>query len=161
MAQSSNRFGLDEVNTQLTAPTSNVQVQGPLNTNLTTSTRSKGITDFSNAVAGLARKKLANKIHNDTVDAQLAFAYGKEQPKGLEPEAEFAFNKSKDLELSKIAQDNLNNYAVVEGNAILNDSTLTRKEKLSRYQLVLLMQAQYFQVLTESIAGLVLLQLQN
>ena len=39
MAQSSNRFGLDEINTQLTAPTSNVQVQGPLNTNLTTSTR--------------------------------------------------------------------------------------------------------------------------
>jgi len=134
MAQSSNRFGLDEVNTQLTAPTSNVQVQGPLNTNLTTSTRSKGFTDFSNAVAGLARKKLANKIHNDTVDALLDAADGKERNKKWEPEAEYAFNYAIDLQEFDKLKNNLANFSIVEGTNILNDSTLSRKEKLSNYQ---------------------------
>ena len=56
MAQSINRFGIDEVRTQLTAPTSNVQVQGPLDTSLTTSTRSKGIQNLSASIGNLAKK---------------------------------------------------------------------------------------------------------
>ena len=134
MAQSSNRFGLDEINTQLTAPTSNVQVQGPLNTNLTTSTRSSGIKNFTDALGGLARKTLANKIHNDTVDAQLAAAYGKEQPKGLEPEAVNAFNYAVDLKEFDNLKNVLANHAILEGNEILNNDQLSRKDKLSMYQ---------------------------
>ena len=134
MAQSSNRFGLDEINTQLTAPTSNVQVQGPLNTNLTTSTRSSGIKNFTDALGGLARKTLANKIHNDTVDAQLTAAYGKEQPKGLEPEAVNAFNYAVDLKEFDNLKNVLANHAILEGNEILNNDQLSRKDKLSMYQ---------------------------
>ena len=135
MAQSINRFGIDEVRTQLTAPTSNVQVQGPLDTSLTTSTRSKGIQNLSASIGNLAKQKLAQKIHNDTIDAQLASAYNKEQPEGLEPEAMFAFNKAEDLKLSLKVQQNLDNYRIVEGTEILNDSRLSRKEKLSQFQL--------------------------
>lgn len=134
MPQSSNRFGIDEVNTQLTAPTSNVQVQGPMDTSLTTRTRSSGIKNFSDALGGLAKQKLAQKIHNDTIEAQLSSAYNREQPGGLEPEAVFAFNKSEDLKIAMSTKQNMANYALVEGAAILTDSSLTRKEKLSHIQ---------------------------
>lgn len=134
MAQSSNRFGLDEINTQLTAPTSNVQVQGPLDTSLTTSTRSSGIKNFTNALSGLAKQELAKKIHNDTVDAQLAAAYGREQPKGLEPEAVNAFNYAVDLKEFDKLKNVLANHAILEGNDILNNDKLNRKDKLSTYQ---------------------------
>ena len=135
MVQPVNRFGIDEVNTQLTAPTSNIQVQGVMDTSLTTRTRSEGINSLANSLENLAKKKLANKIHNDTIDAQLASAYDREQPEGLEPEAIFAFNKSEDLKLSAQIQQNLQNYAIVEGAEILNDQRLSRKQKLSQFQL--------------------------
>ena len=134
MAQSSIRFGLDEVNTPLTAPTSNVQVQGPLDTSLTTSTRSSGIKNFSESLKNLAQQNLANKIHNDTVDAQLAAAYGREQPKGLEPEAIHAFNYAVDLKEFDKLKTVLANHAILEGNDILNNDKLNRKDKLSTYQ---------------------------
>ena len=134
MAQSSNRFGLDEVNTQLTAPTSNVQVQGPMDTSLTTSTRSSGIKNFSDALGGLAKKKLAQKIHNDTIDAQLASAINKEQPGGLEPEAVHAFRRAEDLKAFANIKKNMANYSIVEASALLNNPSLTRKEKYSQIQ---------------------------
>tara|TARA_R100000781_G_C4081252_1_gene127821 strand:+ start:448 stop:3933 length:3486 start_codon:yes stop_codon:yes gene_type:complete len=131
MAQQANRFGLDEVRTQLAAPIDNFVTQGPLNTSLTQRTRSAGINSFTKALGELADKEKAKKIHNDTIDAQLASAYNKEQPKGLEPEAIFAFNKSEDAKIGLTVRQNLLNYATVEAADILA-SDISRKEKLSQ-----------------------------
>ena len=134
MAQQSNRFGLDEVRTQLAAPLDNFVTQGPLDTSLTQRTRSAGINSFTKALGELSQKQLAKKIHNDTIDAQLASAYNKEQPKGLEPEAIFAFNKSEDAKIGLTTRQNLINYATIEAAEILS-SDLSRKEKLSQITL--------------------------
>ena len=134
MAQQANRFGLDEVRTQLAAPLDNFITQGPLDTRLTTNTRSAGIASFTNALRQLGEKEQAKKIHNDTIDAQLASAYNKEQPKGLEAEAVFAFNKSEDAKLGLTTRQNLLNYATIEAAEILS-SDLSRKEKLSQITL--------------------------
>jgi GH24 family phage-related lysozyme (muramidase) len=134
MAQQANRFGLDEVRTQLAAPLDNFVTQGPLDTRLTTNTRSAGINSFTKALSQLAEKEQAKKIHNDIIDAQLASAYNKEQPKGLEAEAVFAFNKSEDAKLGLTTRQNLLNYATIEAAEILS-SDLSRKEKLSQITL--------------------------
>ncbi len=130
MAQQANRFTLDEFQTSITAPSTSVQVQGTVDTRLAEQTRSRGFNSLAGSIESLAQKKLAQKIHNDTLDAQLASAYNKEQPGGLEPEAMWAYTKAEDLKTIAIVNQNIKNFATIEGAAILSDSRLSRKEKL-------------------------------
>jgi len=131
-------FPLDPVRTQLTAPVSSAAVQGSLDTSLTTQTRSAGIKSFTDALSRLAVRKKANDIHNDTITAELAAAYEKEQPGGLQSEARLAYIKAVDLKgVGKNVQA-LKDYVLLEGADILNDTRLSRQDRMSHYKTGLL-----------------------
>ena len=133
MAQN-NLFPIDPVKTDLTAPVSSVQVQSPLDTTLTTTTRSAGIKNFSDAFTKLALKKQANDIHNDTITAQLAEAYNQEMPGGLEPEAQFAYNRAVDLTTKRKVLQQMEDFLAIDGSEILHDDRMDRKTRATSFK---------------------------
>jgi hypothetical protein len=133
MAQNS-LFPKDALNTNLTAPVSNVQVQGAVNTSLTTQTRSAGIQNFTESLSALARKKLANTIHNDTITAELAAAYDKEMPGNLDPLAQLAFSLSVDRKTQAQGINSLDEYSKIEGAAFLNDERVPRLQRMTNFK---------------------------
>ena len=133
MAQNS-LFPKDALNTNLTAPVSNVQVQGAVNTSLTTQTRSAGIQNFTESLSALARKKLANTIHNDTITAELAAAYDKEMPGNLDPLAQLAFSLSVDRKTQAQGINSLDEYSKIEGAAFLNDERVPRLQRMANFK---------------------------
>ena len=133
MAQNS-LFPIDPVKTDLTAPVSSVQVQSPLDTTLTTTTRSAGIQNFSDALTKLAVKKQANDIHNDTITAQLAAAYEQEMPGGLEPEAQFAYTRAVDLTTKRKVLQQMEDFLAIEGSDILHDERMDRKTRATSFK---------------------------
>ena len=133
MAQNS-LFPIDPVKTDLTAPVSSVKVQSPLDTTLTTTTRSAGIQNFSDALTKLAVKKQANDIHNDTITAQLAAAYEQEMPGGLEPEAQFAYTRAVDLTTKRKVLQQMEDFLAIEGSDILHDERMDRKTRATSFK---------------------------
>ena len=127
-------FPIDPVKTDLTAPVSSVQVQSPLDTTLTTTTRSAGIKNFADAFTKLSLKKQANAIHNDTITAELAAAYDQEMPGGLEPEAQFAYNRAVDLTTKRKVLQQMEDFSAIEGSDILHDERMDRKTRATSFK---------------------------
>lgn len=142
MAQNS-LFPLDPVNTQLTAPVGAGQVatQGAVDTSLTTRTRSAGIRNFAEALSTLSAVKQKQVIHNDVITAELAAAYEKAMPGGLQPEAQLAYTKAVDTRLQGQVIQQIKDFTKIEGAEILNDHTkdrLDRKKEFKNRQLQIL-----------------------
>jgi GH24 family phage-related lysozyme (muramidase) len=129
-----NIFSLDPINTNLTAPVTDLAVQAPLDTSLELSTRSLGITNFSNAISKLADKQKANAIHNDTITAELAAAMGEEMQGHWEPEAQAKYTRAVDSETTRQLIQNMKDYSVVEGSDILNDSRVDHKTRATSFK---------------------------
>ena len=127
-------FPIDPVKTDLTAPVSSVQVQSPLDTTLTTTTRSAGIKNFADAFTKLSLKKQANDIHNDTITAELAAAIGLEMDGFWEPEAQFAYNRAVDLTTKRKVLQQMEDFLVIEGSDILHDERVDRKTRATSFK---------------------------
>ena len=124
-------FALDPINTNLTAPVApgSLAVQGAVDTSLTTQTRSAGIRNFAESLSKLAVVKREQVIHNDVITAELAAAYEKAMPGGLQPEAQLAFTRAVDTRLQSQVIQQIKDFTKIEGAELLNDNS---KDRLAR-----------------------------
>ena len=129
-----NIFGIDPINTNLTAPVTGVSVQAPLDTSLESSTRSSGITNFTDAMSKLANKKKANAIHNDSITAELYAATDKEMQGHWEPEAQAKYTRAVDSETTRQLIQNMKDFSVVEGSDMLSDSRADHKTRATSFK---------------------------
>ena len=129
-----NIFGIDPINTNVTAPVTGVSVQAPLDTSLETSTRSSGITNFTDAVSKLADKQKANAIHNDIITAEYYAAVDKEMEGFWEPEAQLAYSKAIDKKTTGTVVQQMKDFLLVEGSEMLSDDRVPRKERVTGFK---------------------------
>ena len=129
-----NIFSLDPINTNLTAPVTDIAVQSPLDTSLESSTRSSGITNFTDSINKLAKQKQFNAIHNDTITAELAAAMGEEMQGHWEPEAQAKYTRAVDSETTRQLIQNMKDFSVVEGSDILSDSRADHKTRATSFK---------------------------
>ena len=129
-----NIFNLDPINTNLTAPVTDIAVQSPLDTSLESSTRSSGITNFTDSINKLAKQKQFNAIHNDTITAELAAAMGEEMQGHWEPEAQAKYTRAVDSETTRQLIQNMKDFSVVEGSDMLSDSRADHKTRATSFK---------------------------
>jgi len=129
-----NIFKVDPIRTDLTAPVANVVVQQPLDTSANEQRLSSGLSDLSDSFTRLARTKQADQIHNDTITAELAAAYEKEMPGGLEPEAQLAYHKFVDRITKGRVIQQMQDFLLIEGSDILSDNRTNRKTRATSFK---------------------------
>lgn len=134
MASPDKLFALEEVNTQVTQPVTQVSAQSPLNTTARDQQLQSSMTAFGNALNSLASYNKRKQIAEDINTAQEAAVRNEIMPGGLLPIAQQAFRDTQDIDTAHKILANAKTFK--DGNeakALVENQEITSKEKNTQF----------------------------
>jgi len=111
MPPASKLFTLDPINTTLTAPTTDFQVQGPADRSVAKQQLNRGLAVFANAVGNAGELAKQRRIKADTDLAENAAIRGDSRPEGLLGVASRAFDRVVDANAANKKLEEIDAYA--------------------------------------------------
>tara|TARA_R110000796_G_scaffold23255_1_gene66806 strand:- start:43 stop:3378 length:3336 start_codon:yes stop_codon:yes gene_type:complete len=111
MPPASKLFALDPINTTLTAPTTDFQVQGPADRSVAKQQLNRGLAVFANAVGNAGELAKQRRIKADTDLAENAAIRGDSRPEGLLGVASRAFDRVVDANAANKKLEEIDAYA--------------------------------------------------
>jgi len=123
-------FTLEEINTQVTQPVTQVSAQSPLNTTARNQQLRQSVTAFGNALANVAEYSKRKRIAEDINIAKEAAVRNEIMPGGLLPVAQQAFRDTQDIDTTnKILSEAKLFKNSEEAKAIVENQTFNSKQK--------------------------------